>query len=147
MGVESLMYLLTEYTYLIMAPAVFLFGPVVSLVAGVLLRLDAISIVPTCLAIAAGELSADVLWYWLGRWYGESFVRRFGRYVGINPGSIGYVKSLFAQHHDVIIFASKLTAGFGFAVVVLILLSLIGFGRYLRGRIAAEGNEQMNTKI
>src|SRR3989344_6842407 len=94
-----LMELISDYTYLIITPAIFIFGPLVSLVAGVLLRLDVISIVPTVLALAVRELTSDVLWDWLGHRYGESFVRRFGRYFRITPESISYAKRLFEQHH------------------------------------------------
>src|SRR3989344_2863271 len=92
--------LITEYTYLIMAPAIFVFGPLVSLAAGVLLRLDVVSLVPTCLALATGELFSDVLWYWVGRKYGESFVARYGRFVGITRRSVTAAKTLFSTHHD-----------------------------------------------
>lgn len=132
--------LISKYTYFIMAPAIFVFGPLVSLAAGVLLRLDAISIVPTCLALATGELGADILWYWVGRRYGDSFVRRFGRYVGITPTSVSYAKEFFGKHHDLIIFSSKLTAGLGFSMLILFTagLSKVSFRRYMMLNIAGQ---------
>ncbi|MEK7480219.1 MAG: VTT domain-containing protein [Patescibacteria group bacterium] len=132
--------LITEYQYVIIVPAVFLLGPIVSLVAGVLLRLDVIQLVPTSLALAVGELGSDVLWYWIGRRYGESFVRRFGAYVGITETSVRYVQGLFSKHHDLIIFSSKLTAGFGFALVVLFTAGLTKapFGRYMMLNIVGQ---------
>jgi membrane-associated protein len=132
--------LLVEYTYVIMAPAAMLLGPMVSLVAGVLLRLDVISIIPTIIALAVGELGADIIWYWVGRRYGEPFVRRFGRYFGITETSITYAKGLFDRHHDIIIFASKLTAGFGFAMLILFTagLSRVPFRRYMMFNIAGQ---------
>lgn len=135
-----LMGLIAEYTYLIIAPAAMLLGPVVSLIAGVLLRLDAIALIPTCLALAAGELGADVLWYWIGRRYGDSFVGRFGRYFGITERSIASATELFNKHHDIIIFTSKLTAGLGFAMVVLFTagLSKVPFRRYMMLNIAGQ---------
>ena len=135
-----LMGLISEYTYLIIAPAAMLLGPIVSLVAGVLLRLDAIALIPTCLALAAGELGADVLWYWTGRRYGDPFVRRFGRYFGITERSIASATDLFNKHHDIIIFTSKLTAGLGFAMVILFTagLSKVPFRRYMMLNIAGQ---------
>ncbi|OGG76865.1 hypothetical protein A3B35_02115 [Candidatus Kaiserbacteria bacterium RIFCSPLOWO2_01_FULL_54_24] len=135
-----LMGLISEYTYLIIAPAAMLLGPIVSLVAGVLLRLDAVALIPTCLALAAGELGADVLWYWIGRRYGDSFVRRFGRYFGITERSIASATDLFSRHHDIIIFTSKLTAGLGFAMVILFTagLSRVPFRRYMMLNIAGQ---------
>ena len=132
--------LISEYSYFIMAPAIFLFGPMVSLVAGVLLRLEVVSLVPTVLALATGELASDVLWYWLGHRWGETFVKRFGRYVSITPATIGYAKSLFAQHHDIIIFSSKLTSGLGFGAAIMFTagLSAVPFRRYMMLNIAGQ---------
>lgn len=135
-----LMGLIVEYRYIFIAPAVFVFGPLVSLGAGVLLRLDLITLIPTCLALAAGELGGDVLWYWLGKRYGDSFVKRFGRYVGITSQSVRYAKDLFASHHDIIIFTSKLTSGLGFGSVIMFTagLSRVPFGRYMMLNIAGQ---------
>ena len=132
--------LISEYTYIIMAPAIFVLGPIVSLAAGVLLRLDVISLIPTCLALAAGELASDVLWYWLGHRYGDTFVDRYGRYFGITKKSIGYAKELFGQHHDIIIFSSKLTSGFGFGAAIMFTagLSAVPFRRYMMLNIAGQ---------
>ena len=140
MGIDVLTRLLAQYTYIIMAPAAMVLGPIVSLVAGVLLRLDVISLVPTVLALAAGELGADVVWYWVGRRYGGSFVERFGRYFGMTPASIASAMNLFGKHHDIIIFTSKLTAGLGFAMVILFAagLSRVPFRRYMMLNIAGQ---------
>lgn len=132
--------LIGDYTYLIIPLTVFVLGPIVSLAAGVLLRLDVINLIPTILALAAGELVSDVLWYWLGRRYGERFVQRFGHYVGITQASVAYAKDLFSRHHDLIIFTSKLTAGLGFAVPILFSagLSRVPFRRYMMLNIAGQ---------
>ena len=123
-----------------MAPAVFLLGAPVGLVAGFLLRLDVLDVIPTCLALAVGELGADVMWYWLGFRYGETFVARFGRHFGITPSSIVYAKELYSRHHDIIIFTSKLTAGLGFATLILFTagLSRVPFRRYMALNVAGQ---------
>lgn len=132
--------LIAEYKYLLIAPAAFLFGPPVSLATGVLLRIDALSLIPTCLALVAGELGGDVLWYWLGKRYGDSFSLRFGRYAWITEKSIASTKELFSKHHDIILFTSKLTAGLGIAPVVLFTagLSHVPFRRYMMLNIAGQ---------
>lgn len=132
--------LVLEYTYLIIAPAVFFLGPIVSLAAGVLLRLEVIDLAPTVLALAVGELGGDIFWYWLGRRYGEPSVRRFGRYFGITRSSVAYAKELFANHHDIIIFSSKITSGLGFGSVIMFTagLSRVPFRRYMMLNIAGQ---------
>ena len=133
MLVELITALLLQYKYALITPAVFIFGAPVGLVAGFLLRLDVLEIVPTCLALAAGELGSDVLWYWIGHQYGDRFVKRFGRYFGITPTSVAYAIGLYRKHHDIIIFTSKITAGFGFATLVLFTagLSRVSFRKYM----------------
>ena len=140
MNLEFLIQLLLTYKYAIIAPAVFVIGAPVSLVAGILLRLEVLEIVPTCLMLAVGELTADVLWYWLGIRYGDSFVKRYGRYVGITRTSIAYTKELFEKHHDIIIFTSKITAGLGFGTVIMFTagLSRVPFRRYMMLNIAGQ---------
>ena len=132
--------LIAQYTYFIIVPAVLFFGPVIGIAAGVLLRLEMITLIPTCLALATGELGGDVLWYWLGRTYGDTFTRRYGRYFGITEPSIAYAKDLFGRHHDIILFTSKLTAGFGFAIPVLFTagLSRVPFRRYMMLNVAGQ---------
>jgi len=132
--------LLLAYKYALMAPAAFLLGPTVSLFSGFLLRLGYVELVPTWLALAAGELAGDVLWYWLGWRYGDSFVARFGRYVGITPHAIENVKHMFNRYHDAIIFFSKLTAAFGLAPAIFFTagLSHVPFRRYMLLNIAGQ---------
>ena len=135
-----LMRFIAEYTYFVIAPAAFALGPIVGLAAGVLLRLDVIALVPTCLALATGELGGDVLWYWLGHRYGDSFIRRFGHYVGITERAVFSAKKLFADHHDMVIFSSKLTSGLGFGSVIMFTagLSRVPFRRYMMLNIAGQ---------
>src|SRR3989344_4606729 len=140
MNLEFLIQLLLTYKYAIIAPAVFIIGAPVSLVAGILLRLEVLEIVPTCLMLAVGELTAAVLWYWLGIRYGDSFVKKYGRYVGITRTSIAYTKELFEKHHDIIIFTSKITAGLGFGTVIMFTsgLSRVPFRRYMMLNVAGQ---------
>lgn len=132
--------LILTYKYAIMPGAAFLLGPIVSLSCGFLLRLGIVEWIPTFLALAAGELIGDVLWYYLGHRYGEQFVQRFGRYVGISPSMVLIVKELFNRYHDTILIASKLTAGLGFAVAVLFTagLSRVPFRRYMMINIGGQ---------
>lgn len=140
MGVVYLAELISTYGYFILAPAAMFLGPLISLLAGVLLRLEVISIVPTVLALAAGELTADIVWYVLGRQYGELFVHRFGRYVGITTNAVTSAKDFFKKHNDVIIFTSKITAGGGFGIPIMFTagLSRIPFHRYMMLNIAGQ---------
>jgi len=138
--IEFVTTLLLQYKYAVMLPTAFFFGAPVGLVAGFLLRVDVLELIPTALTLAAGELTADVLWYWLGYRYGDTFARRYGRYVSISQAGISYAKDLFSRHHDIIIFTSKLTAGFGFGTAIMFTagLSRVPFRRYMMLNIAGQ---------
>lgn len=130
---EYVLGLILTYKYAIIFPAALFFGPVISLFSGFLLRLEYVELLPVSLALAGGELTGDVVWYWLGRRYGKSFVDRFGGYFGITTKSISFVKMMFHKYHDLIVLLSKLTAGFGFAPAIFFTagLSHVHFGRYM----------------
>ncbi len=132
--------LIMHYRYAALVPGVLLFGPATSIVAGFLIRTGYIDLLPTCLTLAGGELASDVVWYWLGRRYGHSFVGRFGRYFGINDETVSKAKRVFHLYHDWIIFISKLTAGFGFAPAIFFTagLSHVPFRRYMVLNVAGQ---------
>lgn len=133
MGPEMVISLIAQFRYAFLVPGALLFGPVVALGAGILLRYGAFEFIYAWLALAGGELTGDILWYWLGHRYGDGFVRRFGKYVNITEKTIELVKREYHHYHDWIIFISKLTAGFGIAPAVFFTagLSKVPFGRYM----------------
>ncbi len=92
--------LLIQYKYVVMTPAALFFGPSVSIVAGFLMRLGYVEFLPTCVFLGVGELSGDILWYWLGHHFGEGFARKFGRYFGISERSIATVKEMFQRYQN-----------------------------------------------
>jgi membrane protein DedA with SNARE-associated domain len=132
--------LILEYSYAFMVPAVMLLGPPVSLLAGILLRVGELSLIPTCLALAAGELGGDILWYGLGKRYGESFIARYGKYFGISSASTAAIQRLFDTHHGKIIFFSKITSGFGFSMAIFFTAGMTGvpFRRYMLINLAGQ---------
>ena len=140
MNPDIVFQLIGEYRYMFLIPGVLFLGPILSLAAGVLLRLGTLELFPTALALAGGELFGDVLWYWLGRHFGDSFVSLFGTYFGITEPRIRNIKRQYHVHHDWLIFVSKLTAGFAIAPVIFFTagLSRVHFGRYMTINIAGQ---------
>jgi len=132
--------LIMQYRYAAMVPGALIFGPAISVVAGFLIRLGYIEVIPTALALAAGELTGDIIWYWLGKRWGEPFALRFGRYVGITPSSLSTVKVMYDRYHDIILFLSKITAGFGFAPAILFAAGIarVPFRRYILFNMAGQ---------
>lgn len=140
MGPEFLTQLLLSYRYWILPPITFVFGPIVGLMAGVLIRTEVLEFFPTLLALVGGAIVGDISWYWIGYHWGERFAQKLGRYIGITESHVMTAKELFRTYHMRILFLSKITAGFGFAIVILFTagLSRIPFSRFLTINIAGE---------
>jgi len=125
---EWLINLVTDHQYLvyvIMWVTALVEGPILSMIAGILLRLDYFPLIPLFLTLMLGDLAGDVLWYGIGRHYGHRFTRRFGKYFSITEGSVNKVEKLFHKHHYYILFASKVTNGLGFALVTLMVAGMV----------------------
>jgi len=123
----------TVWVYIFIVLFAFAEGPFLSMVFGVIIRLGYFGIVPVYLALMAGDLIGDVFWYYLGHFYGHSFIRKFGKYFNVNEQSVEKVKIIFHKHKHPILFISKITNGFGFALATLMTAGMvkIPFRRYI----------------
>ncbi len=108
-------------------------GPVVMLTAGFLFRLGQFEIAPLYFALMAGDLTADIGWYALGRFGAAPVIYRFGKLFNITPEIIQKIEKRFKTYQNKILFISKITMGFGFALATLIVAGLlkINFKKYV----------------
>ncbi len=109
-------------------PALFIMalleGPVTMAAAGFLLKLGYFSALPVYLVVLCGDLLGDSLWYSLGFFGGHRFVNKFGKFFGLNDALVLKFLGMFKQHEGKILFFSKLTMGFGFALATLIMAGM-----------------------
>jgi membrane protein DedA with SNARE-associated domain len=116
---------------------VFLFsiieGPVVMTFSGFLWRNAYFNFLPLYLALMAGDLTADALWYSVGYFGGIKFIEKYGKFFNISEEKVLKFKNIFHNHQTKILFLSKITMGFGFALVVLIAagISKVPFKKYI----------------
>jgi len=132
--------LVLTYRYVILVPIAFIAGFPTGMAVGVAIRLGYLALIPSYACIMLGELIGDVLWYWIGYRWGESFSKRFGKYVGLTPEHIDEAKRLFIHYDQRILFSSKLTTGFGFAIPILFTagMSRMSFWRYARANLSGQ---------
>ncbi|HEY4499390.1 MAG TPA: DedA family protein [Candidatus Paceibacterota bacterium] len=121
------------YTYPLITLATVLQGPVVMTASGFLLRLGYLSLIPTYIALMIGDLIGDIIWYTVGYHMGRPFVTRFGKYFSVTEKGVQTTEEIFHRHKTSILFISKITMGFGFALVTLITAGIarIPFRHYL----------------
>lgn len=66
------------------------------------------------------DFVGDILWYWVGYKVAEPFLRRFGHIFGIDHKVFERIEGVFQRHDTKILFISKITMGFGFAIATLL---------------------------
>ncbi len=106
--------------YLLLFFATLIEGPVATTLAGFWLHFGQFSVWPAFLALVIGDLCGDVFWYYLGRYQAQKVVTKYGRFVSVTPKILTGITQAFKRHERKILFFSKLTMGFGFAIPVLI---------------------------
>ncbi|MDE2311820.1 MAG: DedA family protein [Patescibacteria group bacterium] len=108
-------------------------GPIVMITSGFLLRAAQFQLVPLYFSLMAGDFVADLGWYAVGRFGARSLINRFGHHLGITPQIIAKIQKRFHTYQDKILFISKITMGFGFALATLIVAGMlhVPFKRYV----------------
>jgi membrane-associated protein len=108
-------------------------GPWLSLIFGVLLRLGDFSFFPVFMSLMLGDLIGDSAWYYIGRRYGNRFVAKYGKYFKVTTSGLDRMTRLFHHYKHSVLFLSKISNGFGFALITLMTAGMvrIPFGRYM----------------
>lgn len=99
-------------------------GPVVMMTSGFFFGLGKFSFLPMYLILVFGDFVADVGWYSIGRFGTRSIITKYGHFIGITPEILEKIENGFLKYHQRILIISKLTMGFGFAVVVLMVAGI-----------------------
>jgi membrane protein DedA with SNARE-associated domain len=103
------------------------------IVSGFLYSLGGFDLLPLYSVLVAGNFIADIGWYTLGRFGTRNFIFKYGYFVGITPERLQKVEKYFNLYHQKILIITKLTTGFGLAIIVLIVAGIfkVPFKNYL----------------
>ncbi len=107
------------YGYIIAYPIGIAEGPVAMMLSGFLVRLGILSFWPIYLILSEGDLTGDVLWYMIGRHGARQLIQKLGRFFSVTEENLERGERLFQKHQGKILFISKITMGFGFALGTL----------------------------
>ncbi|MDB4939904.1 MAG: hypothetical protein JWO40_329 [Candidatus Doudnabacteria bacterium] len=100
-------------------------GPLLMMSSGFLYRLGQFQLIPLYFTLVSGDFTADLGMYALGRYGGRPLVDKFGRFFHITPEILAKIEDRFHRYQNKILFISKITMGFGFAVATLIVAGMI----------------------
>jgi len=130
---QSILGFASYFRYPLIAVGVIFEGPILMIASGFLYRTGFFDIIPLFLAIMAGDLIGDVLWYLAGRYFADPILTKYGKFVGIDPEKFEKLKGLFSKYNERILIFSKLTLGLGFALGVLVTAGItrVSFKRFM----------------
>jgi len=125
--------LILYYRYILVFILSIIEGPAISILGGLLVRLNYFSFWSLYLVLMAGDLIADMCWYALGYHGARPLVIKYGKCLNITEEALNKTEKVFKEHQIKILFLSKITMGFGFALLVLISagVSRISFKKFI----------------
>ncbi len=100
-------------------------GPLVMISSGFLLKVGQFQFIPLYFALVGGDFVADIGWYFVGRHAARPFFNKVMHFFGITEATVTKIEERFHKHHSRILFISKITMGFGFALATLIVAGMV----------------------
>ncbi len=111
---------LLTYRYPIAYPLAIAEGPILMMVSGFLVRTGFFEFWPIYFILMAGDLTGDVFWYKLGEHGARTLIDKYGRFLNLTTRNVERAERFFHDHQGKILFISKITMGFGFALATLV---------------------------
>lgn len=87
-----------EYKYLVIFPFAVFEGPIITIISGFLASIGQLNFWLAYIVVASGDLFADTLYYFIGRWGRERFIAKFGKYFGLNIDRVRKLELHFQNH-------------------------------------------------
>lgn len=110
--------LLFKYSYLILFPLVVIEGPVVTIIAGFLVSTGFMNLLPTYLTVVAGDLTGDVLFYLVGRFFLNTSIYKILKFFGLDSKRIMTAEEVIKKHRGKILFFGKLSHAIGAPILI-----------------------------
>lgn len=129
---ENILYLLTQYKYLILFPLAIVEGPILAVIAGFLCTIGFLNPFIVYPIIVFGDIIGDSLCYMFGRWGVPVFLKKIIKEFGLKPENINQVRAYFDTNPNKTISLSKVTLGIGFAGIYIAGNARVPYQRFIR---------------
>ncbi len=116
-SLASILSLLLHYKYALLFPIAFVEGPIVSVLGGFLASSGHLNIYAVFGVVLLGDLTADTLYYALGRFGGVRIIGKYGRYLRIQDDQVKSLEAHFQKHAGKTLFAGKFAHSLGSVVL------------------------------
>ncbi|MEO6077795.1 MAG: VTT domain-containing protein, partial [Candidatus Andersenbacteria bacterium] len=114
---EHLIVLMRTYGYTIIFPLSIMEGPIVAVLSGFIASLGKLNIFFVFFTLLAGDIIGDTIHYIIGRWGRHSFIKKWGKYIGVTESKIQALEKYFAKHNWKILAFGK-TQPIGSAILI-----------------------------
>ena len=111
--------------YILLFLGAFFEGPAVMIGAGFLYQQGQFNFFQMYFCLVSGDFTADLVWYFVGRYGARSLINKYGKFFNITPEIIAKVEARFKAYQDLILWISKLTMGFGFSLATLLTAGML----------------------
>lgn len=85
-------------------------GPVVGILAGVLVAQGYLNGIIVFIILLLGDIFGDIVHYAIGRWTRNGFLEKYGKYIGASPEKLAKTEKYFEKHHWKILTFAKTQA-------------------------------------
>lgn len=123
---------MSHYGYWVILPLMIIEGPVATIMAAILASLGAFNVWVVLLFSILGDVVGDVFFYAAGYYWGMTFVRRVGKYIGITENLILKMEKYFQHHGGKTIFTVKSTTGLCWATFTAAGIVKMDFMKFLK---------------
>ncbi len=134
MPIETVVATFATYGY----PAIFLIaffeGPAIAILAGVLIGLHILQLVPSFLVLMAGDIVADAFYYVLGRWGHETVLPRLRRFITVSDAALTRLVQQYHTRGSEILVLGKLhwsPLPVGVGILIAAGMAHMPFGRFM----------------
>ena len=109
-----------QFKYVLVFVGVSIEGPILMVACGFLYRVGVFDLFPLYTTLVVGDLVSDVGWYYVGYFFAKPFLQRFGKFFGFKEEHLEKVHELFHSYKNRILLISKVTIGFGMAILIIL---------------------------
>lgn len=137
LSIPEITQLLLQYKYLILFPIIAIEGPVATVIAGFISSLGYFNLFVAYLVVTAGDVAGDCVYYAIGYWGREKFLKRWGKYIGFPLEKVVHVEKHFERHGVKTLFIGKMTHGIGGIFLVAAGLVKMPFSKFVGANFGA----------
>lgn len=128
---QEVMLWILSYKYFILFPVMVIEGPIVTILAGLLVSLGHLNGPTAYVVLVAGDVTGDSLYYAIGRWSKGAIMGRWGRCLGVTEGRVGKLETFFCHHKAKTLLIGKWSHAVGAPVLVAAGLAKVPYGQFL----------------